>query len=124
MFCQKFKFNATYDVTQIFYPLSDWRRTQFERTNRKLAVHADSAQRHTAKMILRFTKPDAMKRDPHPPYSPYLTSFGFYLFGRINLWTDNPQSDCCCVFEQSLKRVITIMNTFRPVMKTFGMIVE
>jgi hypothetical protein len=44
----KFKFNASYYITQILGLLSDWRRTQVGRTNRKLWVHADNARPHTA----------------------------------------------------------------------------
>jgi hypothetical protein len=49
-----FKFNASYYVTQIFYPLSKWRRTQVGRTNRQLIAHADNVRPHTAKMTSQF----------------------------------------------------------------------
>jgi hypothetical protein len=45
-----FKFNASYYVTQILDPLSKWRRTQVECTNRILIVHADDARSHMGKM--------------------------------------------------------------------------
>jgi hypothetical protein len=49
-----FKFNAIFYVTQILGRLSDWRRTQIGRTNRKLWVHTDNARSHTATVTLQF----------------------------------------------------------------------
>jgi hypothetical protein len=36
---KKFRFNAIFSVSQILVPLSDWRRTQVGRPNRKLLIH-------------------------------------------------------------------------------------
>jgi hypothetical protein len=68
----KFKFNASFDVTQILGPPSDWRRIQVGRTNRKLLVHADNASHHSATVTLQFMQQNAMRRVLHPP-SPILT---------------------------------------------------
>jgi hypothetical protein len=69
------KFNASFYITQILGPLSDWRRTQVGRTNRKLWVHADNARPHTATVTLQFMKQNAMMRAPHPQ-CPILTRSG------------------------------------------------
>jgi hypothetical protein len=79
----KFKFNASFYVTQIFGPLSDWRKTQVGKTNRKLWVHAENARPHTATMTLQFMQRNAMRRASHPTYSPDLISSDLYLFGYI-----------------------------------------
>jgi hypothetical protein len=71
----KFKFNASFYVTLILGPLSDWRRTQVGRTNRKLWVHADNARPHAATVTLKFMQQNAMRRVPHP-LSPILTRSG------------------------------------------------
>jgi histone-lysine N-methyltransferase SETMAR len=78
-----FKFNASFYVTQILGRLSDWRRTQVERTNRKLWVYADNARPHTATVALQFMQQNAMRRVPYPSYSPDLASSDFYLFDYI-----------------------------------------
>jgi hypothetical protein len=65
-----FKFNAIFYVTQILGQLSDWRRTQVGRTNRKLWVDADNARPHTATMTLQFMQQSAMRRDPNPHTHP------------------------------------------------------
>jgi hypothetical protein len=78
-----FKFNASFYVTQILGPLSDWRRTQIGRTNRKLWIHADNARPHTATVTLQFMQQNAMRRVPHPTYSSDLAPSDFYLFDYI-----------------------------------------
>jgi hypothetical protein len=78
-----FKFNASYYVTQILGPISDWRITQVRRTNRKLWVHADNARPHTATVTLQSMQQNAMKRVPHPAYSHDMATSDFYLFGYI-----------------------------------------
>jgi histone-lysine N-methyltransferase SETMAR len=78
-----FKFNASYDLTQILEPLSKWRRTKVERTNRKLIVHADNARPHMAKMTSQFMEQNSIQRAPHPAYSPYLAPSDFCLFGYV-----------------------------------------
>jgi histone-lysine N-methyltransferase SETMAR len=78
-----FKFNASFYVTQILGLLSDWRRTQVGRTNRKLWVHADNARPHTATVTLKFMQQNAMRKALHPPYSPNLAPSDFYLFDYI-----------------------------------------
>jgi hypothetical protein len=61
-----FKFNASFYVTQILGPLSDWCRTQVGRTNRKLWAHADNARPHTVTVTLQFMQQSAMRKAPHP----------------------------------------------------------
>jgi histone-lysine N-methyltransferase SETMAR len=78
-----FEFNASYDVTQIFNPLSKWRRTQVGHTNRKLIVHADNGSPHTTKMTSQFMERNSMQTEPHPAYSPDLAPSDFYLFSYV-----------------------------------------
>jgi transposase len=78
-----FKFNARYYVIQILGPLSAWRGTKIGRANRKLIVHANNARPHTAIVVLDFMERNAMKRSPHPSYSPDLTRLGFSLCGHV-----------------------------------------
>jgi hypothetical protein len=63
---KKLKFNTSFYVTQILGRVSDWRRTQVGRTNRKLWVHVDNARPHTATVTLQFMQQNAMRRAPHP----------------------------------------------------------
>jgi histone-lysine N-methyltransferase SETMAR len=83
IFPKGFKFNASYYVTQILDPLSKWRRTQVGGTNRKLTMHADSADPHTAKMTSQFMEQNSMQREPDPAYSPDLAPSDFYFFGYV-----------------------------------------
>jgi histone-lysine N-methyltransferase SETMAR len=78
-----FKLNASFPVIQILVLISDWCRTQVGRTNRKLWVHADNARPHTATVTPQFMQQNAMRRAPHPPYSPDLIPSNFYLFDYI-----------------------------------------
>jgi transposase len=78
-----FKFDASYDVTQILDPLSVWSGTHIGRTSRKLIVHAENARFHTVNATLDFLERNAMKRVPHLPYSPDLAPSDFYLFGHV-----------------------------------------
>jgi hypothetical protein len=75
--------DASSYVTQILDPLSVWCGMQIGRTNRKLIVHADNARPHTVKVTLNFMERNAMKRAPHPSYSPDLVPLDFYLFGHV-----------------------------------------
>jgi hypothetical protein len=72
-----FKFNASFYVTLILSLLSDWRRTQVGRTNRKLWVHADNARPHTATVTRQFIQQSAMRRAPiphtHPIWDPLIS---------------------------------------------------
>jgi histone-lysine N-methyltransferase SETMAR len=80
---KKFTYNVSFYVTQILVPLSDWRKTQVGRPKRKLLVHSNEARPHTATVTLQFMQQHAMKRAPHPPYSPDLVPSNFYFFGYI-----------------------------------------
>jgi histone-lysine N-methyltransferase SETMAR len=48
-----------------------------------LIVHADNAKPHTAKSTIEYLQANAMKKAPHPPYSPDLAPSDFYLFGYV-----------------------------------------
>jgi hypothetical protein len=78
-----FKFNAGHYVAQIPGLLSDWRRIQVERINRKRTLHPDNARPRTAKLTLEFMEQNVMKRAPYPSYSPDLALADFYLFGYV-----------------------------------------
>jgi hypothetical protein len=80
-----FKFNMSFYVTQILGPISDWRRTQVGRTNRKLWVHANNARPHTATVTLKFMQQNAMRRVFHPT-SPILTRSGTISFLSLRLY--------------------------------------
>jgi hypothetical protein len=80
---KRFKFNASYNVTQILDPLSKWRRTQVGCTNRKLILHDDNARPHTVKITSQFMEQNSMQMAPHPAYSPDLAPPDFYLFGYV-----------------------------------------
>jgi histone-lysine N-methyltransferase SETMAR len=80
---KRFKFNASYCVTQVLDPLSVWRGNQIGKTNQKFMVHADDAHPHTANVTLDFMERNAMKRAPRPPYSPDLAPSNFCLFGHV-----------------------------------------
>jgi hypothetical protein len=77
------KFNADHSITDVLILLAEWLKTQVGRTDRKLIVHADNACRYTAKMSLDFLEQNRMSKVLHPPYSPDLVLFDFYLFGHI-----------------------------------------
>jgi histone-lysine N-methyltransferase SETMAR len=80
---KRFKFNASYDRTQILDHLSKWRKTQVGATNRKLFVHADNARPHMGKMISWFMEQNLMERTLRPAYSPNLAPSDFYLFSYV-----------------------------------------
>jgi hypothetical protein len=74
---------VSYYVTHILRPLSDWRKTQVGRTNRKLWIHADNARPHRATVTLQFMQQNVMRRASHPTYSPDPAPCDFYLFGYV-----------------------------------------
>jgi hypothetical protein len=78
-----FKFNASYEGTQIIDPLSKLQRTQVGRTHQKLIMHADNARPHTAKMTSQFTEQNSMQRAPYPAHSSDLAPSDFCLFGDV-----------------------------------------
>jgi transposase InsO family protein len=56
------KLNAEHYTTDVLIPLAEWRKTQIDRTDRKLIVHADNAPPHTAKMSLDFLEQNGIKK--------------------------------------------------------------
>jgi histone-lysine N-methyltransferase SETMAR len=80
---KEFKFNASFDITQILGLLSDWCRIHVGRTNRKLLVHVDNARPRIATVTLQFIQLNSMRRVPYPQYSPDLAPSDFYLFCYI-----------------------------------------
>jgi hypothetical protein len=42
-------------------------------------VHADNARLHTARLSVELLEDNQMKTAPHPPHSPDIASFNFYL---------------------------------------------
>jgi hypothetical protein len=55
------KFNADYYISQILDPLTEWRRSQVEGSNRRLHVHVDNARPLTAKKVTEFLAGNGMK---------------------------------------------------------------
>jgi transposase InsO family protein len=55
-------FNTDHYITDVLIPLAEGRKTQVERTDRKVIVHADSARPYTAEMTLDFLERNGMKR--------------------------------------------------------------
>jgi histone-lysine N-methyltransferase SETMAR len=45
-------------------------------------VHADNAPAHNSRMMQNFFEHNPLKRLPHPPYSPDISSSDFYRFGK------------------------------------------
>jgi hypothetical protein len=76
-------FNASHYVTNILDPLADWCTVLARGSNRKLIIHADDLQPHLATMTPRFLEQNAMKRTPHPAYSPDFAPSDFHLFGYV-----------------------------------------
>jgi transposase len=56
---------------------------QPEDDGRKLVVHADYARAHTAQKCRTFCKENGLRLALHPPYSPDLAQFDFFLFGYV-----------------------------------------
>jgi hypothetical protein len=77
------KFNADHYITDVLARLTEWRKTQVARTDRKPIVHTDDACLHTAKMSLDFLEQNGMRKAPPPGYSLDLAPSDFYLFGHV-----------------------------------------
>jgi hypothetical protein len=77
------KFNASHYETDILGPVVDWRTVQARESNRKLIIHPDNARLHVATMTQQFLEQNAMKKAPHPAYSPDLAPLDFCLFGNV-----------------------------------------
>jgi histone-lysine N-methyltransferase SETMAR len=73
-------FNAEYYHDNSFAAL-----TQFppEDDGRKLIVHADNVRPHIAQKCRTFCEEKGLRLAPHPPYSPDLAPFDFFLFGYV-----------------------------------------
>jgi hypothetical protein len=77
------KFNSNFDIHEIWAPLLDWCKAQFGVAQRNLAIHADNARPHTAKVVADFCEENEITVAPHPRYSPDLAPSDFYLFGFL-----------------------------------------
>jgi hypothetical protein len=77
------KFNTGYYIAEILEPLSQCRSIETAGNERKLLMHADNARPHTDKLSTQYFNDNRMKSAPHPPYSPDLAPWDFYLFGHI-----------------------------------------
>jgi hypothetical protein len=74
---------ADYDWSSMLTKLSKIAGQFTNATRRKLIFHADNACPHAAKSNIEFcTKPDP-RVAPHPPRSPDLPPFDYFLFGHI-----------------------------------------
>jgi histone-lysine N-methyltransferase SETMAR len=77
------KLNTNYYISHRFDSFAEWRRSQVGASDRRLHAHVDNARYHTVKKVTKFLAGNGMKRAPHPPYSPDLAPWGFYLFEYI-----------------------------------------
>jgi hypothetical protein len=71
------KFNTGCYISAIFEPLVAWRKAQAS-SPKKLIVHGDNANPHTAKVTRKFFEQNFLKRNPHPHIRQilhHLTSF-------------------------------------------------
>jgi hypothetical protein len=78
------KFKNNYYQRKILEPFSEWRREQAGGASRQLIVHADNPRPHTAAASQKFMEENGLERAIHPPYSPDLASFDFYLFSHVS----------------------------------------
>jgi hypothetical protein len=75
------KFNPDDYISYILDRFTEWRRSRVGPSDRRLPVHKDNVRPHTAKKIAELFAGNVIKRDPHPPYSPDLAPWDFYLLG-------------------------------------------
>jgi hypothetical protein len=73
-------FNAEYYRDNILAALT---QLQPENDGRKLVVHANNARVHIAQKCWTFCEENGLWPPPHPPYSPDLAPFDFFLFGYV-----------------------------------------
>jgi hypothetical protein len=73
-------FNAEYYPDNTLAALT---QLQPEHDGRKLVVHADNARAHRAQQGRTFCEESGLRLAPHPPYSPYIGPFDFFLFGYV-----------------------------------------
>jgi transposase len=73
-------FHAEYDRVHILTELLPL-RPQVNR--RRLVIHADNARPHAARKWWAFCEENQLRLSVHPPYSPNLAPFNFFLFGHI-----------------------------------------
>jgi hypothetical protein len=74
----------------------------FKAAGRQLIVQTDSAQPHTNQMAENFFEENQLQHGRHPPYSPDLAPWDFYLFGHIK-----PElMECRFSLEEDLFQVI------------------
>jgi histone-lysine N-methyltransferase SETMAR len=59
--------------------LSIW----LESKAKRLMVHVDNAPVHNSRMTRNFLEHNPLKKLPHPPYSPDISSWDFCLFGKV-----------------------------------------
>jgi hypothetical protein len=68
------KFSTWYLIDKILTPIC---AQMIPTGRRKLVIHADNSQRHTAKVVLDFMSQNQAKFSPHPPYFPDLVPSDF-----------------------------------------------
>jgi hypothetical protein len=73
-------FNAEYHRDNILAALT---QSQPEDDGRKLVVQVNNARAQTAPKCRTFCKENGLRLAPHPPYSPDLAPFDFFLFGDV-----------------------------------------
>jgi hypothetical protein len=78
-----FKSNVSHDLTNDLSLLAPPRQVQVAQSNRKLIIDDKNARGYIATMTKQFREQTAMKKHPHPTYSPDFASSNFYAFGHV-----------------------------------------
>jgi hypothetical protein len=73
------KLRAMHYITEVLSQLSEWPASGAPERDHKLIVHADNAKRHPIGLLVEFFGFNRMKTVLHPPYSPDIAPFDFYL---------------------------------------------
>jgi histone-lysine N-methyltransferase SETMAR len=74
------KFNANNYIDRILQSLLESRSAGH---GPGLVIHADNARSHTARKTFKICWENRLEMAPHPPYSPDLAPFDFFLFGYV-----------------------------------------
>jgi hypothetical protein len=77
------QFNPKYYTNKILSRVSEWRQEQRGGATRRLIVHADNVRPHTAAISTSFLEQNGMTKAHHPPDSPDLAPYDFYLVGYM-----------------------------------------
>jgi histone-lysine N-methyltransferase SETMAR len=56
-----------------------------------LIIHAENARPHTARKTFKFWRENRLEMAPHPPYSPDLAPYDFFLFGYVKYVLDGAE---------------------------------